>query len=558
MPTITFDYIDLTRLIGRKIPIDRLHHALPLIKCEVKSLENNIFTVEVNTDRPDMFSTEGIARTLKGYFGIEKGYPNYALKRSKIRVKAKREIGGIRPRIACGVIRNVKLTDQSIEQIMQLQEKLHDTLGRGRSKASIGVYDLDKVKAPIIYTACKPEEINFIPLEESKSMNGNEILNNTQKGRDYRRLIEGLPRYPLLTDSEGLVLSMPPIINSEDTRVTTSTRNLFIDVTGFDENLLETILCILISNFAERKWAVESVEIHYPSKTVWSGALKPRSFTLDLNYFNNVSGLNLDMKTVKVLAEKARFNVNIKGSNLKLTIPSYRYDIMHQVDLVEDIIMMYGYDRIKPEPPKTLTYGKINTKTKFTRKVRDLMVGFGFHEIANYILTSKELQTSKMEVTDLDPIEISNPLTSEFSVLRRWLLPGLLNFLANNTHIEYPQKIFECGDVIDLDEQAETKTKDVPRLAAAITEYKKSYETIQSIVYALLKSLNVKNWTVERKEHPSFTRGRTASIVINGEEIGFMGEINPQVLENFKIPNPTVAFEITLPHLAGQILEEKT
>ncbi len=547
MPTIKFDYTDLLWLVGRKISIEKLKYVLPLIKCEVKTIDDDQFTVEVNADRPDMFSAEGIARTLKGFLTIQTGYPNYVPKRSKISLKVTEETREIRPCIASAIVKNVNLTDSSIMQIMQLQEKLHDTLGRRRSKASIGIYDLDKVKPPMIFTARKPEEINFVPLEESKNFSGDEILNLTPKGKDYKNLLEGLPRYPLLIDSSGIVLSMPPIINSEDTKVTTSTRNLFIDVTGFNQSLLETIISILISNFSERKWNIEYIKIRYPSKTIWSGTLPTRKATLDLDYFHKVSGLNLNLKTMKTLAEKARFKAEIKRRHLTLIIPTYRSDILHQADLVEDIIIAYGYDKVKPEIPKTLTYGKLLSKTKFTRKVRELMVGFGLQEIANYIMTSKELQTSKMEVTELKPIEILNPLTSEFAVMRRWLLPGLLNFLSNNTHIEYPQKIFECGDIIEPDEQAETGTKDVLSLSTAISEYKASYETIQSLLYSLMKNLKVNGWTVKRREHPSFITGRIASITVDEEEIGLMGEINPKVLENFKIPNPTIAFEIKLP-----------
>jgi len=553
MPTVNISYKDICKLVGRKVELEVLEKVLPLIKCEVKSIVNDSITVEVNSDRADMFSAEGIARAFKGFLSIEKGCPKYRVKKSKIIVKVDKKVKNIRPFIVGAVIKDVKLGDEGFQQLIQLQEKLHETIGRRRRKVAIGVHNLNKIKPPITYTAVSPEKIMFTPLDGDKPLTGKEILENTFQGKKYGYIIEEFPYYPLLLDAKGMVLSMPPIINAEDTRVEPETKNLFLDITGWSFDAINQALNILTASLAERGGKIESVKIVYPKgykqKIFWAAELKSRKIRISLSYVNAVSGLNLNLREAIKLAEKSRFNVKVeKKAKLNLTIPPYRFDILHPIDIVEDLIIAYGYDKIKPEDPKTLTVGKLMPKTLFMDKVRDLMIGFGFQEVANYILTSKENQVYKMSLKDEDLkiVELLNPKTLEFSVVRGWLLPGLLNFLSYNTHVNYPQKIFECGDVVVFDDKAETKTRNELRVAAAICNYRVSYEDIQSVVYTLLKNLNINDWTVEETTHPSFIPGRVAKIRFNDEDLAILGEIHPKILENFNLPNPVVAFELNL------------
>jgi phenylalanyl-tRNA synthetase beta chain len=215
--------------------------------------------------------------------------------------------------------------------------------------------------------------------------------------------------------------------------------------------------------------------------------------------------------------------------------------------LIEDVVLGYGYDRIEPQLPHTITYGRELSKVGFTRKVRELMVGFGFQEVANYILTSRDNQTQKMRLEASEKmVEIANPRTNEFAVARTWLLPGILNFLSHNTHIDYPQRVFECGDSILIDGGAETKTRTEIKVAAAICDFKSSYESIQATAYSLLQNLGFKRWKTRSADHPSFIPGRTAKILLGDEEVAILGEVHPEVLTNYGIPNPVTAVEVNL------------
>ncbi len=548
MPTVTLDHGDLCQLMKRKISLKRLEYALPLIKCEVKSIKDGEITVEVTPDRPDLFSTEGIARALRGFLGIEVGYPRFNVRKRRITVRVTAHTQRIRPYIACVVLRNVKLTDAFVAQLMQLQEKIHETLGRRRRKASIGIYNLDSVEAPFTFTALKPNEIKFTSLGETRPMTAKEILTETEKGRDYAHIIRDLPRYPMLIDVKGKVLSMPPIINSEETKVTAQTRNLFVDVTGTEEYLVNEVVNIITTATAERKATLESVEIQYPNRRTLTATLNPRRVRLDIDSIKTLSGLNIDSDGVIQLIKKVRMGVGRRSKRrLEILVPPYRCDIIHPVDLIEDVVLGYGYDRIEPQLPQTVTSGRELPEIAFTRKVRELMVGFGFQEVANYILTSRENQTQKMRLENSHKmVEIVNPRTSEFSVARTWLLPSLLTFLSYNTHVDYPQHVFECGDTILLDEETETKTRTESKVAAAICDHKSSYETIQATVYGLLQNLGLDSWETKSREHPSFILGRTAHIRIGNEEIAILGEVHPEVLSNYGIPNPVTALEVNL------------
>jgi len=548
MPTVTLEYKDLCKLVRRALPLKRLEYALPLIKCEVKSIEDGEITVEVTPDRPDLFSTEGIARALRGFLGIEVGYPRFNVRKGRVIVRVAPYTQKIRPYIACAVLRDVKFTDAFVAQLMQLQEKIHETLGRRRSKASIGIYNLDSVETPITFTALKPNEIKFTPLGEAKPMTGEEILTETEKGRDYAHIIRDLPRYPMLIDAKGRVLSMPPIINSEETKVTVRTRNLFVDVTGMEEHIVNEAVNIIVTATAERKAILESVEIQYPHRKTRTATLNPRRAQLDIEPLQELSGLNIDSDGVIQLVEKMMLGIGRRSKRrLEVLVPPYRCDIIHPVDLIEDVVLGYGYDRIEPQLPQTVTYGRELSKVAFTRKVRELIVGFGFQEVANYMLTSEENQIRKMRLENsTEMADVANPLTREFSVVRTWLLPEILAFLSYNTHVDYPQRVFECGDAVLIDEEAETKIETETKVAAAICDYKSSYESIQAIAYGLLQNLGLASWDTKSMEHLSFIQGRAAHIMIGGEEIAVLGEIHPKVLSNFGIPNPVTALEVNL------------
>ena len=532
MVVIEISKSDLLELVGRPLSDEEIIENLFLLKMEAEIKEDAIMC-ELSPDRPDMLSVEGIARELKGFLGIETGMKKYEVKKSGLTLK--KENPRVRPYIACAIIKDVILSDALVRSLMQVQEKLHATIGRDRKKVAIGVHDFDKVVNPLLYTDVEDE--TFVPLNMSEKMTVKEILKKHPKGPAYAHLVKDL--YPMLYDKEG-VLSFPPIINSERTKVTENTKSLFIDVTGTDEKAVNLVLNILVCNITERCGKIFDVKISNSA----TPKLESKEMSISVNEINDLLGIGLDEKQIAKILERMRYSVKKqKGGNIVIDIPPYRSDILHKVDIIEDVAIGFGYNNIEPILPKISTIGEESELEKLTSKIRELMIGLGFQETLNFILTSKENNFEKMNL-DGEAVEILNPTTSEYSITRTWLLPNMLRIFFLNKNREYPQKIFEVGDCLLLDD-SEKSNRQERKLVGAITYDSANLTEIKSIVEAVLKSLGYE-YEIQEYSHPSFIESRYGIILVDGKEIGMFGEISPKVLENWKIEKPVIAFEISV------------
>ena len=532
MVSIEIDKKDLLNLVGKELSNNEIEEVLFLLKIESK-IDNDKIECELTPDRPDMLSVEGLTREIKGFLGIETGQKKYDVTDSNFVLK--KEKAEVRPYIVCGIILDVKLTDELVRSLMQIQEKLHATIGRDRKKVAIGVHDFDKVKPPFSYKDVTDEK--FVPLNETKEMNIKQILEEHPKGKGYAHLVKD-GKYPMLYDSEG-VISFPPIINSERTKVTDETKNLFIDVTGTDERAVNQALNILVCNITERGGKILTVKIGNKK----TPDLEPYKISLEVEAVDKILGLGLNENKIEETLKRMRYDVRkMKGGKMELSVPSYRSDILHTVDIIEDVAIGYGYNNIQPLLPKIATIGKQSDLEKLSKKIRELMLGFEMQEILNFVLTNEENEFKKMNI-DGKAVEILNPISNEFSICRTWLLPSLLKTLAANKHVEYPQKIFEVGDCIHIVEKEETKTKSIRKLAAVVSNYETNLTELKSLVESVLKNLDY-NYTIKEFNHPSFIESRCGEILVDNKRIGFFGEVHPQVLENWKLENPVIAFEI--------------
>ncbi len=547
MPTIEVNYEDLLSLVGKHIPLDELREkAILYAKGEIEAVDGVNLKIDIkDTNRPDLWSAEGIAREIAGRYG-KPGLPEYRVGKSNIVVNVDPKVNKIRPLIVCAVVRNLKINDDILSQMIQLQEKISLTFGRNRKEVAIGVYDMRRIKPPVKYTTVKPNGIKFVPLEFKQKMTPREILKKHPKGKEFRHLLEGCPEYPILIDSAGEVLSLPPIINSNYTgKVTRKTRDVFVECTGFDFRFLVPALNAIVSPLADRGGRLESVENIYPGKKMVTPDLRPKKTRVHIDYMNRLSGLNLKIRDVCRLLEKARYKAKPKGKVVDLLYPAYRQDIMHERDVVEDVLISYGYDKIEPIVPRLATIGKQSEIEAFSESAADMMIGLGNQEILSYTLTSKKNLFDRMNLPESPVVEIENIISSNWCVFRNSLLPGVLEFLSRNKNREYPQRIFEIGDIILLDEREETKTRDVRKLAFVLSNTTIGYEEVSSMLDALLSNLGLK-YSLKQSNHPSFIKGRAASIIVSGKEIGVIGEIHPLVLSRWNLEKPVAGFELNL------------
>ena len=550
MPVTLIKKKRLLNLLGVEASDQDLIEALSRTKVEADIVDEETLEVEVTPDRLDLLISEGLARELKGILGLEVGYPKYNVYDSDVRVKVYENVKRIRPFIAAAVIRGFNVDRDALEELILFQEKLHMTIGRDRRKVAIGFYDFDKLNSrKIIYRAEKPERIRYVPLGEKVEMNGKEIVEKTEKGRKYKHIIEGFGEYPLLHTDKGQVLSIPTILNSEDTKVDVGTKNIFIDVTGTDKYLVNKTLDIIATTLAETANEIGKVIVEDLGEQYETPMLSTMEFDVETDYIRSIIGLNISDSEIVELLRKMRYDVKYVGNSIvHVKAPPYRVDILHKVDVAEDVAIAYGYNELGPELPRTFTVGKELDKTRFIRKIREIMVGLGFQEILTFTLSSRNL-VAELLGTSLDrQIELLNPISPLYNTLRSTLIFNMLQFLKQNQHADHPIKIFEVGDTVEVvGEEVVGKTK----IAASILSYKVGFEDIQAHLFALFRTLGQTISLEEESSPPKiFLEGRVAKVFINGYYRGIVGELNPEyLLEKLGIEYPVAVFEIDISNM---------
>ena len=537
MPTVVFNKRALFSLI-KDINESLLLEIIKDFKGEIKSISENEITIELEPDRPDLFSIFGFSRAVRSYINatsclhkiIKREIPYSGITVEIIQAK-------IRPFIACAIVKNVNLNYDTIKDLMNLQEMLHNTVGRDRKKVAIGIHDLDRISPPIIYTEVSPK-LKMVPLGIHEELSLEEILKKHEKGIKYAHLV-GDQLCPVYIDKIG-IFSFPPIINSNRTKVTIDTKNLFIELTGTDKRSVEQTLNVMLADFIDMDGIIESVQIRNNNLTVISPDLRPRRLTVDLKSINDLLGLNLQIDAVASLLQKMMYEVETaSNSELKVLVPPYRVDVLHKVDIIEDVAIAYGYNNLKPELPNIATIGREAEMERKESRIREALIGLGFQEVLTFTLTSERKQSQLMNLVNVELVRIENPISDEHCVYRRWIIPNLLDFLSLNKHRKYPQKIFEIGYV---SYPTDINIVVGRAVSAAIASSDISFADIKG-VYETLNRLLCLNTKLIRKNHSSFIQGRSAAIMLDDYEIGVLGEIHPSILNNFNIGVPVVALE---------------
>ncbi len=545
MPNITFSLKDLRSLLSRNIDLKELETLLVYCKAGLEKYDDKTDEVTIgleDTNLPYLFSVEGIARLMKGVLGKKKGLPKLKIQKGNYKIIVDDSVSKIRPFIVSFVVKDCRIDDYILKQIIQLQEKLCDSYGKKRKKIAIGIYNLTKITFPIKYQAVYPESIKFIPLDFKREMNLKEIINIHPKGKDYAYILKDFDKYPLLTDAKNKVLSFPPIINAADLgKVNINDTDLFFEATGLDLNSVNLAANIFAYAFTDRGFKVYSVDVKYGSKTITTPYTFNETIKTTGKQIKDLIGIELNASEIKKLLEKARYGFN----NFNVNIPDYRKDIMHSVDIIEDIAIMYGFDNIAEEPLKSYTVGETSKLTEFIDKIREVITGLGYQEVMSPILHNKEASFIKMNIKDFGGVELENIMSQSFSIVRPWLLPVVVEVLSKNKHIDYPQRIFEEGLVTV---KKNDETFDYNKLAIVSANNKADFTEAKQVLELIMKLLGLE-YSLQETEHGSFIPGRVGKIIIKGKEIGIIGELHPSVLSNWQMEVPVAALELNLNEL---------
>ncbi|HJH31999.1 MAG TPA: phenylalanine--tRNA ligase subunit beta [Methanosarcinaceae archaeon] len=537
MPIITLQYDDMEKLT--RADKDTIIDRVPMIGADIERIEEESIDIEFFPDRPDLYSVEGVARAMRGFLDIEKGLCDYEVSPSGVEITLDKDIADIRPVLGCAVVRGVRFDTNSIKSLMDLQEDLHWGLGRNRKKVSIGVHDMANIKAPFRYLAADPD-FEFVPLDFTEPMSMRDILEKHPKGVGFAHLVEGFDKYPLILDANGNVLSFPPIINGNLTRVEESTTELFIDVTGLADAVY-TALNIVVTSLAERGGKIGSVKIIMPdNSTKITPDLAPMVHKLTRSEVNSLIGIDLPMDGIVAQLGKMRFGIcNIDGETLEVEIPSYRADILNIDDIIEDIAIGYGYDNIQPDFPKSSTVGKAHGISLARTAMREIMVGLGYSEVMPFTLTSEKIHFEWMCRNRTDDVtHVLHPISEEQTMLRTTILPNLMEILSLNQHRELPQRIFEVGEVV-------VNNNNRRHLASVSIHPQANFTEVREIVDAVMRERMIE-YEVVQSQDATFLEGRRADILVGNKKIGVMGEFYPEVITNFGLGQPVVGFEIDI------------
>lgn len=538
MPVVTFDYNEFLDLLGYQIPKDKLIEKLPMIGGDFDKIEGDELSIEFFPNRPDLTSVEGVVRASRAFFGFETGIKKYNVLKSDISLNVDPSVKKVRPFVTTALIKNVTMTDELIASLMGLQEKLHFGLGRNRKKVAIGVHNFEPVTPPFTYKAVDPDSVQFVPLAKDDSMTLREILKKHEKGVDYAHVLEGFDKYPLIVDANNNVLSFPPIINGSLTEVTPYTKEIFIDVTGTDRKAINYALNIVSTALAERGCQIYSTTVNDENKIYLSPDLNPTKRDLSVDYVNRILGTNFKEKEIINCLGKMGYNSSITdGGKLTVEIPAWRSDILHEIDLVEDVAIGYGFDVFETDFPQALTFGKTLPHHDLLESLRSIMIGLGFNEVTTFTISNENDEFTNMGLKIGTMVEIENPIGEEYAGLRTGLLPSLLKILNENRHHPLPQQIFELGTIVD------ERAKNRRNLAGLKIDAKANFTESKSIVDAVLRDIGC-TYSIKENNHAAFIEGRCASIVKDNQEIGFFGELHPRTIQVFELEHPIIAFEI--------------
>lgn len=569
MPVVSITTNRLKKFMPN-VKLDKVLDILPFVGLDIEGIDdgnsnNSTVRVEYNPNRPDFSSDYGIVRALRGLLEIETGLPKFKIagaavggrenKSKKYTVELEQEqVKSIRPHIVALVATEGQLDDETIKQLISMQEDLHNGVGRRRKKASIGIHNLDAIHFPVIYKTVS-SEYSFLPLGESSSRSIEQILKESEIGKQYSHILVGAGKYdynhhhyPIIVDSAGTTLSFPPIINANATKIDTKCHNLFVEVTATDQKAAQDILAIIAITLYDAAFKIKTVTIG--KKKIETPQMLPSKIAVNLDYINSILGLDLNVKQVITCLKKSRLDAKATTGSKTITciVPRYRTDITSSIDIAEEVAIGLGIYNIEPIFPAAATSGQKNLLSTYFAAARETLIGLGMLEVLNFSLTSKEVEYNYFGIVPNSILPVDGSKSTEHEILRESLIPSLLKSLSHNVHEEYPQKLFEIGKTFhkENDNNDSAGIQESWNIGAVVGHAYASYTEIKSALQALMKTGLGRDITTRVAKSPFFIPGRCAEVLVDNKIIGMIGDINPFALESFKLRVPVAAFDINL------------
>ncbi|KAG9454720.1 hypothetical protein H6P81_007624 [Aristolochia fimbriata] len=563
---LCFDFgIELDDVTTEKAIVRKEKH---LEKEEADEDEEVIYKIEVPANRYDLLCLEGLVQALRIFVGKD-DIPTYAIVDiPHLKMHVKSETSLIRPFVVCAVLRGLTFDEARYNSFIDLQDRLHQNICRKRTLVAIGTHDLDTIQGPFTYEALPPKEINFVPLKQDKSFRADELMEfykSDMKLKKFLHIIENSPVYPVIYDRNRTVLSLPPIINGAHSAISLKTKNVFVECTATDLTKAKIVLNTVVtmfSGYCERRFEVEPVEVVYPDgKAYIYPDLSVSKMEVPLSYITGSIGVVLEADHVTSSLHKMQLSAEQSTSkdgstNIIVSVPPTRSDVLHACDVMEDVAIAHGFNRIPKTKPKSLTQGRQQPLNQITDLIRLEIAMTGFSEVLTWILCSYKENFSMLNRTDdkKTAVIIGNPRSSDFEVVRTSLMPGILKTVGHNKDHPRPIKIFEIGDVVVLDPTKDVGAVNRRQLAALYCNANSGFEVIHGLVDRIMEVVGIpfvqvgdnNGYYIKPSQEPEFFPGRQANIVCKGIQIGTFGIVHPEVLAKFDIPDPCSLVELNI------------
>jgi phenylalanyl-tRNA synthetase beta chain len=544
MATITFSSRDLEQ---KGLDIATLKDLVPRFGIAIEKISGDDIVFEITPNRPDLLDFVGFVRALLNFSGTRQPKENrYAIGNAPaMEIRVTHAVSGVRPFIAGIVVKGVDLTGNNLRYLINFTEKLCDTHGRKRKKFAVGLHNLDVISAPLTYDAARKEA--FVPLGSNVKMSFERIIKEHAKGIEYSHTLEAGKNgtYPYLMDAKSNILSMIPIINSEFTRVTEKTKNLFVDITGTSRNGVDQAASMLACSFIDMGAEVYPCTVSYAKEKVVTPIMKYKDVKVGIFEIQRSIGAPVDQDKVVQLANRLGHVAAKYEKSLLARIAPYRIDVLNEQDVIEDIAIAYGYNKIVPIPVISMSHGLLEEKTEYAGRLAVVMVGLGFTEAMNMYLTNEKVNfDSMMRKYDAnEAVRVSYSKTENMTMLRTNILHELLQNLGISKNERMPQRMFEIGSVFSVKGGKPVEGRHM----AFVSEHSRAnFSEIKAFTESAMKHMRIESHTIEDAHDSAFIEGRCAAIKVNGRTIGHFGELHPKVLENFGLEEPAVAAEIEL------------
>jgi len=539
MPVVTFQAQDLCRVIGKTVATAKLAERMPMMGGDLDKVQGDAITIEWFPNRPDLLVLEGTGRALRAFLDVKPGLPAYDVGKATTELRVDASVSAVRPFAALCFVRNVPIDAAYVQTIIDAQEKLTFSPGRKRRKVAIGVHDAAGVTGPFTYTAVGPNDKPFVPLNATSPMTPQRIMAEHPKGVEYAHLLPP-GRFPVFLDGKGDVLSMPPIINAAKTAVSAKTRDLLLDVTGTDPRSVRQTIALLATCFAERGGHIEAVTVHDASGTWTSPDLRPSEHVLHTDDVHALLGLEWSGADVAACLRRMGHDAEAYDNKVHVKVGAWRQDILHPVDLLEDVGVGFGFDRFPGDLPRRATFAGKLPLQDLEDSLRALLVGHGWNEART--LTLSDTKATNWRAPPAPAVTLLNPVVEDQTLLRQQLTPSLLQVLATNRHRSLPQRLFELGYVVAPAGKAWTNRL---HLAGVEVAAKTGFSDAKGLMEALVRDARL-GLTLAPGNRPGLIAGRQGTLLRGATAVGWFGELHPDTLVAFGLTAPATAFEVDL------------